>query len=101
MKTRKSDIFLVVLAVGMYLVIHLLLHSYFSFRNNGSQISERRSLVEKYGLSDLCLFTDSQYSRNPALTDLSAPFQDHPVSLEHFPSGMLMPPVGRRTYDLD
>jgi hypothetical protein len=95
MAARKSDVFLAAMGVGLYLVMHLMLHSYFASRSGMPSISACKELVEKYGLADLCLFTDAQYSRNPVLTDLSAPFQDHPVSLEHFPSGMLLPPPVR------
>ena len=95
MLKRKSDLFLVVLGIGLYTVLIIMIHSYFASRSGMSSIGERKALVEKYGLADLCLFTDAQYARNPALTDLSSPFQDHPVSLEHFPSGMLLPAPSR------
>lgn len=52
----------------------------------------RSALVARYGLTDLCLFTEARYTRNPAVADLNSAFQDHPVSLEHFPSGSLMGP---------
>jgi hypothetical protein len=44
------------------------------------------------GLTDLALFTEARYTRNPALADLHSPFQDHPVALDHFPSGSLIAP---------
>ena len=43
-------------------------------------------------LTDLCLFTEARYTRHPSMTDLNTPFQDHPMSLEHFPSGAIMAP---------
>jgi hypothetical protein len=48
--------------------------------------------VEKLQLTDLCLFTEARYTRNPSQTDLCSAFQDHPVSLEHFPAGSIVPP---------
>lgn len=51
-----------------------------------------RSLVRKLGLSDLALFTEARYTRHPAQADLHSAFQDHPLALEHFPSGSLIPP---------
>lgn len=54
-------------------------------------------LVKELGLTDLCLFTEARYTRHPAMADIHAPFQDHPLALDHFPSGSLvMPPAGVR-----
>jgi len=50
------------------------------------------SMVRDLGLTDLCLFTEASYTRNITQTDLRTPFQDLPMSLEHFPSGALMLP---------
>lgn len=49
-------------------------------------------LVERLGLTDLCLFTEARYTRHPSQADLHSAFQDHPGGLEHFPSGSLLPP---------
>jgi hypothetical protein len=51
-----------------------------------------QSLVRRFGLSDLALFTEARYTRHPAQADLHSAFQDHPLALEHFPSGSLIPP---------
>lgn len=54
-------------------------------------------LVKELQLTDLCLFTEARYTRHPAMADLHSPFQDHPLALEHFPSGSLvLPPPGIR-----
>jgi len=52
----------------------------------------RAELAAKLQLTDLALFTEARYTRHPALADLHSAAQDHPLSLEHFPSGSLMPP---------
>ena len=49
-------------------------------------------LVERLELTDLCLFTDARYARHPSMADLHTPFQDSPMSAEHFPSGTLILP---------
>ena len=55
--------------------------------------SERRRLVIELGLTDLCLFTEARYTRHLSQADLHSAFQEHPLALEHFPSGgMLIPP---------
>lgn len=58
--------------------------------------AERRqssiALVRGLGLTDLCLFTEARYTRHPAMADRHAAFQDHPMGLDHFPSGSLVTP---------
>ena len=51
-----------------------------------------RALVRELGLSDLSLFSEARYTRHPSQADRYAPFQDHPVALEHFPTGSLLTP---------
>lgn len=55
-------------------------------------IDSKARMARELGLTDLCLFTEASYTRHITQTDLRTPFQDHPMSLEHFPSGSLMPP---------
>lgn len=55
-------------------------------------MQRKKAFVRSHDLTDLCLFTEASYTRHMATTDLSTPFQDSPVSLEHFPSGALAPP---------
>ncbi len=49
-------------------------------------------LVSRLRLSDVVLFTEARYTRHFSQADLHSAFQDHPVALEHFPSGSLLPP---------
>jgi hypothetical protein len=48
--------------------------------------------VRELGLTDLALFTEARYTRNPSQADLHSAFQDHPMALEHFPSGSIQQP---------
>lgn len=60
------------------------------------EMGEKRKLVERLQLTDLCLFTEARYTRHLSQADLYAPFQDHPMSFEHFPSGShTLPPLMR------
>mgnify|MGYP001186391825 CR=1 FL=1 len=62
-----------------------------------SALAERSRLVAQLRLTDLALFTEARYTRHPSQADLHSAFQDHPLALEHFPSGSLVaPPVGLR-----
>lgn len=56
-------------------------------------LANRSQLVAELGLTDLALFTEARYTRHPSQSDLHSAFQDHPMALEHFPTGsMILPP---------
>lgn len=59
---------------------------------NTASVAATAALVERLGLTDLALFTEARYTRHPTQADLQSAFQDHPVALEHFPTGSLLPP---------
>jgi hypothetical protein len=57
-------------------------------------LTEKKQLVQKLGLTDLCLFTEARYTRHLSQADLHSAFQNHPMAFEHFPSGsIVLPPV--------
>jgi hypothetical protein len=91
---RPSNYFLAFTAMNLLLFSLLLLHARTKPAEALAIQSSCAELVEELLLTDLCLFTEARYTRNPAMADLHSPFQDHPLSLEHFPSGALvMPPA--------
>ena len=99
MLLRKSSLFLSFLAVSLLILAGLAADARIGAGNAASELAERRNLVKRLCLTDLVLFTDARYTRHPAMADLHSPFQDHPMSMEHFPSGSLMPPPSHvRTY---
>jgi len=55
-------------------------------------LDRQAQLVAQLDLTDLCLFTEARYTRHLSQADLFSAFQDHPMSLEHFPSGSLTLP---------
>jgi hypothetical protein len=55
-------------------------------------LAAQTELATRLGITDLCLFTEARYARHLSQADLQSAFQDHPVALEHFPSGSLVPP---------
>jgi hypothetical protein len=59
---------------------------------NEGAIAATAALVERLQLTDPVLFTEARYTRHPTQADLQSAFQDHPVALEHFPTGSLLPP---------
>jgi len=56
-----------------------------------ADLERRARLVAALDLTDLALFTEARYTRHPSQADLHGAFQDHPIALEHFPSGSLVP----------
>ena len=94
---RKSNLFLFYLTINIILLILMFAHA--SFKENADMefIREKMRMVRSLGLTDLCLFTEASYTRHMSQSDLHTPFQDSPMSLEHFPSGSLVvPPASLR-----
>jgi hypothetical protein len=60
--------------------------------HGADELAGRGELAARLGLTDLALFTEARYTRHPSQADLHSAFQDHPVALEHFPTGSLLPP---------
>ncbi|MDO8933278.1 MAG: hypothetical protein Q7U97_12855 [Rhodocyclaceae bacterium] len=61
--------------------------------------AEAAALAARLGLTDLALFTEARYTRHPTQADLHSAFQDHPLALEHFPTGSLLPPQPHESVD--
>jgi hypothetical protein len=82
------------LAVGFAILTLLLLEA--GWRGSG-----RVDMAPRLPLSpaDPALFTEARYARHASLADRHAAFQDHPMALEHFPAGSLMPPPGHERLD--
>ncbi len=71
----------------------------FSGRPISRLIDAVAGVVANLELTDLALFTEARYTRHPSQADLHSAFQDHPVALEHFPTGSIAgPPAGLRRY---
>ncbi|RJR33305.1 MAG: hypothetical protein C4576_28260 [Desulfobacteraceae bacterium] len=70
----------------------LFLDAHFRREASLSLISDRAAMVRKLQLTDLCLFTEARYTRHLSQADLHSPFQDYPMSAEHFPAGSLTRP---------
>jgi hypothetical protein len=94
---RKSTLYGCFLATGALMLTTLLvLHPLTARTYHDHKLRESRRLVRELGLTDLCLFTETRYTRHPSQADLHSAFQDHPFSLEHYPSGSMVIPPQRR-----
>lgn len=81
--------------MGMVAALALLgltaLDAFLGSRAAAPAIERRAALVANLDLTDLALFTEARYTRHPSQADLHSAFQDHPLALDHFPSGSLVP----------
>lgn len=89
---RRSSICLALLAASIMLLCLMFGHAYFQRLADAPSLDRIAALVKDMELTDLCLFTEARYTRNLSQTDLHSAFQDHPVSLEHFPAGSIAGP---------
>jgi hypothetical protein len=90
---HRSGRFLIGLGLGLLALAASLADATLRSRAEAPRIAARAELVGALGLTDLSLFTEARYTRHPSQADLHSAFQDHPLALEHFPSGSLVPPV--------
>ncbi|MEW6647575.1 MAG: hypothetical protein AB1450_10275 [Pseudomonadota bacterium] len=90
---RAGTVPLLLLGAGLLLFAFTLLDA--AWRGNDTALANSRQLVAGLGLTDLALFTEARYTRHLSQADRHTPFQDHPLALDHFPSGSLVPPPQR------
>ncbi len=89
---RKSNLFFIFVAVSVIVLLLMLMHASLK-RSAGLQtLLQKREMVKRLELTDLCLFTEASYTRQLSQADLHTAFQDSHLSLEHFPSGSLVAP---------
>ncbi len=86
----------------IFLLFILFLADMFLFIHAGAERREYNSqkdimvvITAGLGLTDLCVSTEARYTRHPAVSDMLAPFMDHPGAIEHFPSGSFWAPVSQ------
>ena len=92
---RPADRALLLLAVGIGAFALCFADAARLRAGAGADEAERTRLVAQLRLTDLALFTEARYTRHPSQADLHSAFQDHPLALEHFPTGSLIaPPTG-------
>jgi hypothetical protein len=89
---RRSTLFLSFLGILVLLFAAAAIDAASRRVRSAEHLRSSSTLVRSLGLTDLCLFTEARYTRHPSQADLHTAFQDHPVALEHFPSGSLLTP---------
>ncbi len=89
---RKSTFLFLYFIINLLLAVLLFSHAADRARTALPSLRRKAEMVRRIGLSDLCLFTEASYTRHLTQADLHTAFQDYPMSLEHFPSGSILPP---------
>jgi hypothetical protein len=94
---RKSTFYFLYMTLNLILLFLLFVHASIRKEADLKGIRDKVQIVQRLGLTDLCLFTEASYTRHLSQADIHTPFQDSPMSLEHFPSGSIVaPPPGIR-----
>jgi hypothetical protein len=89
---RRSNAFLLYLALSGLILSALFVHAFYQKRADLELLEAKCRLVRTIELTDLCLFTEASYTRHLSQADMHTPFQDYPMSLDHFPSGSIVQP---------
>jgi hypothetical protein len=89
---RLSNRFLLLCLLLSLLVVTTLIDAGYVGEDDTRRRSHIRTLVKSLSLTDPALFTEARYTRHLSQSDRHAPFQDHPMAFEHFPSGSLVTP---------
>ena len=89
---RASTRFLLFLLAAVAGLVAAVEHATAARARRAAEVEGRAALVRRLGLTDLALFTEARYTRHPSQADRFTPFQEHPTSLEHFPSGSVAAP---------
>ena len=89
----RSAIFILFIAVTVFLLVGLLFYGQRTANNKGTfELAGKRQLVHILGLTDLALCSEARYTRHPSQADLFSAFQDFPAAFEHFPTGSMISP---------
>jgi hypothetical protein len=96
---RKSTALFIFITVGVILFAALMMHGRQDKINSEATLIANAELVGRLKLTDLSLFTEARYTRHPSMADLHSAFQDHPLALDHFPSGSMVTPPSFRNED--
>jgi len=94
-RVRKSTLFLFLTMVEVVFLGLIFVHAVLTEEAQRANLQEKSQVVTTLKLTDLCLFPEARYARHPSQADWHAAFQDHPLSLEHFPAGSFTAPPMR------
>ena len=90
-KRRGSTLAVWVMGLLLVILLSLMLDSGRLSERHAATLPTAQVAVRADQLTDPALFTEARYARHASQADHHAAFQDHPLVLEHFPAGALMP----------
>jgi len=88
----KHRVFLALIALESAALVALALSGAAAVQAGREEEREKRETVTRLMLTDLALWTEARYTRNPSQADFFSAFQDSPSSLDHFPAGSILAP---------
>ena len=91
-KRRGSTLVALVIGLGVLAFALILFDSDRLAAEHAEAVRLGQARARADQLTDPALFTEARYARHASQADRHAAFQDHPMALEHFPAGSLMPP---------
>jgi hypothetical protein len=91
-KRRGSTLAMWALGLSALALLLILLDSGRLAAAHEAELRQGQARASLDRLTDPALFTEARYARHASQADRHAAFQDHPLALEHFPAGSLMPP---------
>lgn len=95
---RRSSQFLLFTAATLAVFLSLPLHARHKQLQAEAAARPQAAQLRSLHVTDLCLATEARYTRHPAMAVRHAAFQEHPLALEHFPSGsLILPTISART----
>jgi hypothetical protein len=90
---RKSHVWIFSVALGFCgLALFFAVHPALLSVGYADRLSTQQRLAAELEITDLCLFTEARYARHLSQADWHSPFQDHPTTLDYFPSGSVVSP---------
>lgn len=89
---RLSDRLLLLCLLLSTMVVLTLIDASIPSEEDRLRLVNTNALVKRLSLTDPALFSEARYVRHLSQSDRHAPFQDHPMAFEHFPSGSLVLP---------
>ncbi len=89
---NRAFVFLAGAGLCLLALTGLLFRSAATVRQQGNTVRDMTEIAACLRLTDISFSHDARYTRHPSQADLFSAFQDHPGSIEHFPSGSVSAP---------
>jgi hypothetical protein len=88
----KYRVFVSFIVGELLILLVLLVSGRTALESRQAEVREQRVIVKQLMLTDVAIWTEARYTRNPSQADYFSAFQDFPSSLEHFPAGSIITP---------